>query len=355
MKRFYIVAVLLLCVLLGGCAFWMDGEYLSVTPHQERIPQARDEVIQISNNVELQRALESLIEQGVDSGVMSASAFSRGTLTYYTDAIIENILKTHPIAAYAVDKITYEVGTNNREPVIAFRINYLHGRAEILRIKQAENMSQATNVVYSALSNCEPSLLMRVNQFETVDFVQLVQDYGNNNPDVVIEIPRVSAHVYPENGKDRVIELIFTYQTSRDKLKQMQELVAPVFTSAELYVGDTAQANEVLSRLYAFLMERNEYTIETSITPAYSLLNHGVGDSRAFANVYAKMCRVSNLDCRVVSGSREGQPWCWNVVRYRGNYYHIDLLQCKQNGSFTVMEPLYMDGYVWDYTVYPQE
>lgn len=355
MKQFYIAVILLLCLLLGGCAFWMEGDYLSVTPHQERISQARDEVVLVSNIAEIQIVLEDLIESGVDSGIITPTVLSPGALHYYVDTMIDNIMKNHPVADYAVEEITYEIGTNNNKTAIAFHIDYLYGRSEILRIKQTKSMSEAENVIYSALSNCEPSLVMRVNKYKDTDLVQLVQDYANNNPDVVIETPRVSAHTYPDSGDDRIVEMVFTYQTSREKLRQMQDQVEPVFTSAKLYVSETVQVIEVFSRLYSFLMERNEYTVGTSITPAYSLLHHGVGDSRAFANVYAKMCRLANLDCRVVSGTWEGRPWCWNIVRYRGNYYHIDLLNCKANGRFAMLNAIEMDGYVWDYGVYPQE
>ncbi len=355
MKRSFLAVCVLLCIFLGGCAFWMDGEHLSVTPHQEQIPQAGDEVIEVSSNAEMQKALESLVEAGADRGILTASAFSGGTLHYYADAAITSVLQKNPVAAYAVKKITYEIGTNRGEPVIAFHIDYLHERSEILRIKQTRSMNDAEAVIYNALANCEASLVLRIEQYKQTDFAQLIQDYGNNNPNIVMEIPRIVTNIYPEQGDDRVVELIFTYQTSRDKLREMQELVSSVFTSAELYVDKTAQVSEIFSRLYVFLMERDEYTIETSITPAYSLLHHGVGDSRAFANVYGKMCRQAELDCRVVSGTRDGQPWCWNIVRYRGRYYHVDLVFCKEIGRFTMLDPFEMDGYVWDYNAYPAE
>lgn len=355
MKRFYIAIVLLLCLLLTGCGFWMNGEYLSVTPHQEQIPRPGDELIQIADNAEMNKALEDLIEAGADGGIMTASAFPSGTLHFYADAIIDDLLKNHPIASYAVEKITYDIGTNRGDPVIAFHIDYLHGRSDILRIKQVKDMNEATNVLCNALGNFETSVLLRVEKYEATDFIQMVQDYGNNNPDIVMEIPRVSTQVYPEKGSDRLIEVNFTYQTSREKLAQMQETVKSVFTSAELYVDETAQVSEIFSRLYAFLMERTEYTIETSITPSYSLLHHGVGDSRAFANIYAKMCRREHLDCRVIIGTREGQPWCWNVLNIQGRQYHVDLLRCKESGSFALLDSMEMDGYVWDYSVFPQE
>ena len=355
MKRIFLAVSLLLCMLLGGCAFWMDGEHLSVTPHREQILQAGDEVIEVFNNAEMRNALEKLIESGADRGILTASSFSSGTLHYYADAAISSIMENNPVAAYAVNKITYEIGTNRGEPVIAFHIDYLHERSEILRIKQTKSMADAENVIYNALSNCEASLVLRIEKYEYTDFAQLIQDYGNNNPNIVMEIPRIVTNTYPEQGDDRVVELIFTYQTSREKLREMQAMVSSVFTSAELYVDETAQVSEIFSRLYAFLMERNEYTQETSITPAYSLLHHGVGDSRAFANVYGKMCRQEELDCRVVSGTRDGQPWCWNIIRYRGKHYHVDLLFCKEIGRFTMLDPFEMDGYVWDYTAYPME
>jgi len=116
----------------------------------------------------------------------------------------------------------------------------------------------------------------------------------------------------PFENKD--MELTFTYQTSRDALRQMQSQVKPVFDAASLYVSGDGEDRQKLSQLYAFLMERFDYKIETSITPAYSLLRHGVGDSRAFATVYAAMCRLAGLECMTVTGTHAGDPWTWNIV-----------------------------------------
>ena len=51
-----------------------------------------------------------------------------------------------------------------------------------------------------------------------------------------------------------------------------------------LYVSGEGEDFQKFSQLDGFLMERFDYKFETSITPAYSLLHHGVGDSRAFAD-----------------------------------------------------------------------
>ena len=101
-------------------------------------------------------------------------------------------------------------------------------------------------------------------------------------------------------------------------------------------------------------MERFDYPIETSITPAYSLLRHGVGDSRAFAMVYAAMCRSAGLECSIITGTHDGEPWTWNMVQDNGRYYHVDLLRSSGEGAFREFTDGEMSGYVWDYSAYPQ-
>ena len=100
-------------------------------------------------------------------------------------------------------------------------------------------------------------------------------------------------------------------------------------------------------------MERATYEIQTSNTPSYSLLHHGVGDSRAFAVVYASMCRRAGLECRIVTGTRNGEPWTWNMVRDGELYFHVDLLRSSLSGGFREYTDGEMGGYVWDYSNYP--
>ena len=96
------------------------------------------------------------------------------------------------------------------------------------------------------------------------------------------------------------------------------------------------------------------HTLETSITPIYSLLRHGVGDSKAFATVYAAMCRQADLECKVVTGTKEGEPWVWNMICVDGVYAHVDLLESLEAGRMQVRYQNEMDGYVWDYSAYPE-
>ena len=179
-----------------------------------------------------------------------------------------------------------------------------------------------------------------------------MEDYAEQNPDQIMELPQVTAYFYPEQGSDRVVDIRFVYQTNREALRQMQIYVQPVFRSAELYVSSEEESDAVkYARLHTFLMERNDYKVETSITPTYSLLRHGVGDSRAFANVYAAMCRKAGLQCYVVSGTCNGEARFWNIIRDGDICYHVDLLNPSGFARFTDQQ---MNGYVWDYSAYPE-
>ena len=353
MKRKIVVLAALLVLTLTGCSSWMDGRYVSVKPHLEQNRQEAQQAVSAATYPELCDALSELVEGGTEQAVISVVGMEKDLLQDNIDMAIRYIMQEHPVGAYAVDEINCEVGTSSGQPAVAVTISYVHGRSEILRIKQTKNMEEAKAVIASALDGHDTGVILRVADYEEVDFAQLVSDYAGENPDSVMEMPQVTVMIYPETGSDRVVELVFAYQTSRQTLRSMQSNVQPVFQSAELYVRGEASDSEKYSQLYSFLMTRYDYQINTSITPAYSLLRHGVGDSKAFATVYAAMCRRAGLSCQVVSGTKDGEARFWNIVKIDQIYYHVDLLLSNDNGGFYKYTDEEMPGYVWDYSAHP--
>lgn len=352
MKRWYLI-LLCLSLLLSGCGGWADGSYVSVQPHQEQSAEDNAEGIEAENASQLQSAMEALIERGTEQAVIAVPNYPTEQLQTDSAQVIRYLTRDFPVGAYAVDRISYDFGTSGGHPAIALRISYVHTRAEIRSIKQAGSLEEAKNLLYEALDNCESGLVMQVAHYRQTDFTQLVADYCTAYPEKVMEQPEVSAALYPESAVQPVVELKFTYQTSRDTLRNMKKQVSPVFDAAVLYVSGDASDHTKLVQLYSFLMERFVYQQETSITPAYSLLRHGVGDSRAFATVYAAMCRLAGLECQVVTGTRDGAPYCWNMVRDGDRYCHVDLLRSLNSGGMTEYADSAMSGYVWDYSRFP--
>ena len=350
MKR-TLAALLAACLLLTGCGF-PQGSYVSVTPHQhqKQIPQTESRVAE--NYLDLMEALVELIALGTESATIHVGGYPANAVKSGMAVAIRYAMENDPIGAYAVEKITYELGSNGGHPAVAVQISYLHNQAEIRRIQRVDNMEEAERLAAKALENYDTGVVMLVKEYASLDFVQLVEDQAETRPHLIMEQPQVTAGIYG-NGRERVVELSFTYRTGRDSLRAMRAQVEPVFESAVLYVSEDASQWQKYSQLYGFLMERFDYTVETSITPAYSLLHHGVGDSRAFAIVYAAMCRAAGLECHVVTGTCSGEPRVWNMICDNGNYYHVDLLRSNQQGKFQVKTDGQMQGYVWDYSSYP--
>ena len=353
MKR---LCSLFLCLaLLSGCAgcSWMDGSYSSVTPHEVTPAPDPEDITQVSGYSQLRNALSDLVDSGATHGVFSLIDYPEEQASADIAMAINYTRWNNPIGAYAVNSIDYELGSSSGSNVVSVDITYRHGKTEIDRIKTVRGISGASSAVSTALRDFIDSLVLQVTDYSDTDFPQLVADYAAQHPDVVMEVPQVTAQVYPNTGDVRVVELVFSYQTSRDSLRSMQSNVKPVFSSAALYVSSDATDYTKFNQLYTFLMERFDYIIETSITPSYSLLCHGVGDSKAFAQVYAAMCRQVGLECLIVSGTHNGESKFWNIVLDGDTYYHVDLLRCAQEGGYREAADIEMSGYVWDYSTYP--
>ena len=352
MKRTGFLLLLVLCLSLGGCG-WMDGSYVHITRHQEKEETTQEQAITVSSYGELEDQLERMIDKGVPSGVIFLSDYAQDMAENGMNVISRRLMTQNPLGAYAVENINYEVGSNSGKPAIAVSISYRHSPMEIQQICRVPDMSHARDALGRALESVEAGMVMRIEKYEAEDFIQMTADYALDHPQAVMETPMVTVAVYG-SGSSRIVELNFTYQTSRDALKNMQQEVQPVFEAAKLYVSEDAPQIQQYAQLYSFLMERFDYRIQSSITPSYSLLHHGVGDSKAFACVYAAMCRSVGLDCRIISGTKDGQPWVWNLIALDRSFAHVDLIHCTVHGGFHTLEPESVQRYVWDYSSFPE-
>lgn len=341
------------CLLLSGCRNWLDGDYLNVVPREEQPVQSDRPSISVHSYSELYAVLTEQVEAGAKEVLLSVNLGGEALAESSLDKAIAQLCQENPFAGYAVDTITYEFGSNIGRNTAAVTIAYLENRMEIQKIQRVENLEEAKKAIAEQLKSCSTGMVLYLEDPADTDFVQVVADYAQQYPQYVMEIPEVSVNLYPENGEKQVVELKFSYQTSRESLRVMQARVHPVFASAALVAQTSGTPEEKLSQLYTLLMERYpEYEFQTSITPAYSLLLHGVGDARAFATVYAAMCREAGIDCKTVTGTHQGSPWVWNVVQTDSGWYHIDLLQCRSEGLFSLRTDSAMTGYVWDYSAF---
>ena len=342
------LAALALAALLSGCS-WMDGSYVSVTPHEVAQSQTGEGITgTVRNYAELRSALVRMVDEGSTEALFTLEAYPRDVAQEDVDRAVEYVTKIYPIGSYAVESIDTEVGTG----ALSVDITYSHTAQELAGIRTVRGMDGAEKAIAEALDECADKLVLQISGFRDVDYNEIVAACAQRNPDRVMETPRVTFQDWPDRGEERVVELLFFYQTDRETLRAMREQVQPVFSSAALYVTGQASERTKFSQLHAFLMERFDYRYQSSRTPAYSLLCEGVGDSRAFAQVYAAMCSRIGLEAASISGTRDGEKHHWNLVRIDGVWYHLDLLSSSQFRPMTEEE---LTGYEWDRDSIPAE
>ena len=110
-----LILVLSLALLLSGCT-WMDGEYHSVKPHASDGNKLSDDVITVSDSIELRDALVEMVTTGRQQSTIYISGFSLDDVDQYMSMAILYVQQNSAVGSYAVDKITYESGTSGGKP-----------------------------------------------------------------------------------------------------------------------------------------------------------------------------------------------------------------------------------------------
>ncbi len=346
------LALFILTGVLAGCTSWMTGSYVSVKPHAEVYAQTEPQDTEVASYYQqLRDAFLILVERYSDKGVVDVSQYG-SALESDLERAAAYVTDQDPMGAYAVSKIQYELKEVGARRVAAVEISYRKTLEEMQEIQAVWGPEGVRTKVATALDAFTQKLTLRVSGYETLDLTKMVEDYYSSHLNSVMECPRVTASLYPRTGTVRLMEIRFHYSTSQETMRSMRREVQTIFSSASGYVGKQLPDLAKATRLYSFLMALYSEA-GPSVTPAYSLLCQGVGDSESFALVYAALCRQSELECQVVRGTHGGKTWYWNIVCLDGVYYHVDLMGDRELGRLNLRSDPDMEAYDWDQSAYP--
>ena len=240
MKKRLLAMLLAVCLLLSGCGF-LDGSYVSVTPHREQKQTQQLDAVTVSDYGELVEALKQVVATGQERAVLYVPEYPADTVQTGVDVAIRYVKYSDPVGSYAVEDMHCEFGSSGNTPALAVTVQYRRSQAELRQMRRAGTMSAAEHLVEDALKRFAPGIVMQIEEYQQEDLTQFVQDYATANPQTVMEVPQVTETVYG-SGQGRVVELIFTYQNSRDDLRKMQSQVEPVLTRRCCMSAATAQS-----------------------------------------------------------------------------------------------------------------
>ena len=94
-------------------------------------------------------------------------------------------------------------------------------------------------------------------------------------------------------------------------------------------------------------------------SPAISSIIHvsnGETNSEGLALAYVEMCHQLDLDCRIVYGQLGGRDHSWNLIRLDGDFYHVDVSRCYDDGfalGFLQNDESMWNDYRWNISNYP--
>ena len=351
----YLPAILL-ALFLTGCSALAPNEYLSVTPHEETVPQlSTADVLTAENYLSLKNAIMKLVRTGQTDGVIRVTNYDGDVEADLAEAAYE-VCKLDPLGAYAVDYMTHSCTRIVSYYELRINMTFRRTPQEISQIVPASTQTQLKSQLKSAIDRSAERMTLRLTSYrdQAEDIPQLVADHCRANPGTVMEIPSLSVQVYPDSGNVRIMEINFHYTNTPEQLRQKQEAVQESLQAAAEYIRYRDTDQEKAQLLYTYLTQRFTYTEGSSATPLYDALCAGVADPKALAQAWELICELAGVDCYTVAGLRNGEPCYWNILSADGCYRHLDLTRCVLEYGVPVFLPDWdMDTYYWDTELYP--
>ena len=129
------LALVLALALLSGCC-WMDGSYVSVTPHQVGLGQTGEGTVpSVRSYTELRGALIGMIDSGTEKALFSLAEYPREEVPEDLQRAVAYAQGIYPVGAYAVETIDYDFGTGLGASALSVDITYRRSRAQIEGIR----------------------------------------------------------------------------------------------------------------------------------------------------------------------------------------------------------------------------
>ena len=377
MRKRVLTAALLAAFLLSGCGLLRDS-YLSVSEHNDPYayseqtepptePEPTEPALQsASNYYAIKSILRSFVVDGVEHGSFLLEDYS-GDPDEELQEAFDSIKTEDPIGAYAVDYMEYGHTEQDGNWLVTVDAVYRRSASEIEAIQSVRGNDRAMELIQQTIDQFGTAVTLQISGYQEADLAGQIRRYCLEHPNVVVEMPTISASLYPEQGNVRVVELHFSYRSDRESLRTMQSEVDSVLASAERYVHYATDDRTKLGLLYTYLTSRFPYAEDPENGSVYRLLCEGFGSSESFAAVTAYLCGRIGLECQIVEGTRydpaqtdeEGLPlatdYVWNVVQIDGAYYHVDLQACalERAEECRLLTDAEMDGYEWERENYP--
>lgn len=351
-----VLSVLLAGALLltSGCSSLLNRSLLSVEPHAEHTAATEGSAaLRAESYLGLVSAIQLCVAQGLETGEIQLYNYTRDPEKDLIAACLA-VIETDPLAAYAVDYIKHDVTRILSYYKVNLTIRYRRTPEQMAGIVTATGGSAVRGELTHTLADFRTECVLRISDFTEDDayIEQLLRQAYLDAPAAALGEPVHQLAVYPNSGKQRIVEVLLTYPEDVAELKikstRLQTLAQKIVEAA------TRDGTENLTeRLYAALKQRALFVKDKENgSTAYAALIEGTADSMGMALAWKLLCDAAEIPCTVVNGKDgDGSPRYWTIVTGAEGPRHMDPTR-PQPEIFTDAQRA-EQGYTWPQGIYP--
>ena len=126
------------------------------------------------------------------------------------------------------------------------------------------------------------------------------------------------------------IKYTMAYHSNAEQEAKLTEAVAEAMTTLQL--NGLSEAKKI-TKIHDYICNHVDYaynSTEEQIYTAYGALCTGKAVCQGYAVLFYRLCKEAGLSVRIISGTGNGGPHAWNIVRIGSKYYNVD---CTWDGQ----------------------
>ena len=347
-------AALLLC----GCSSFYDGEYSSVTKHEEPgalVGDTDEQYYEVRTYVGMKNAVQSLISSRAETGTILLKDYSSSVQDDVARVCLD-ATRDYPMGAYAVEYISHSISRILGYDEVKLRISYRLTEEEMSSVRSASTLSDVYAMVDNAVESGQEQITIQTSSLSVKE--QTLLDHLHNHyrahPELLASEPKAVISFYPsEESIGKIVDFAFSYRMEREEAAQRLSELRP---AAEEIVRSLEGMALPVKALYC--CREVAVNVQSTVrgSTAYDALILGNADSEGCAMAYQLLCNLYGIDCRVAEGRMEGSIHYWNIISLDGAYYHVDSSACVGDSvaeGFLFSDSQMIPKYWWDVDKYP--
>ena len=127
------------------------------------------------------------------------------------------------------------------------------------------------------------------------------------------------------------IKYTMSYHSDAEQEAKLTAAVAEAM--AKLQLNGLSEAKKI-TKIHDYICNHVDYaynSTEEQIYTAYGALCTGKAVCQGYAVLFYRLCKEAGLSVRIISGTGNGGPHAWNIVRIGSKYYNMDCTWDGQN------------------------